>query len=242
MKKFVDLSVRSKEKELLDNCSLSNPELELVLKDIHRVNTLLGGTRITKNALVELFAKNPQNQYTIVDVGCGDGSMLRELAQMCHNMNIRALFSGFDINPQSIQIAREKSSKFSEIVFFEKDILTVQESDLSYDILLCTLTMHHFSEDEIPVFLKTFTQLTRIGVIINDLHRSSLAYYLFQLFSIIFIHTPMAKYDGLVSIKRGFKKQELLKYAMNFPNLKHNIQWRWAFRFLWIMNGKAIIK
>lgn len=242
MKKLVDLSVRSNEKELLDNCNLTKPALELVLKDIHRVNTLLGGTKITKNALVELFIKNPQNQYTIVDVGCGDGSMLRELAQMCHRMNIRVQFFGFDINPQSIQIAREKSSQFSEIVFFEKDILSVQETYLNFDILLCTLTMHHFSKDEIPVFLKKFSQLTRIGVVINDLHRSVWAYYLFQLFSTIFIRTRIAKYDGLISIKKGFKKQELLKYAMDIPSLKHKIQWKWAFRFLWVMNDKAIVK
>jgi len=81
--------------------------------------------------------------------------------------------------------------------------------------------------------------MASLGVIINDLERNRLAYYLFHAFSLIFIKTKIAKQDGLISIRRGFLREELQGMSLAFPNLEHRIRWRWAFRYLWVMQAKA---
>ena len=63
--------------------------------------------------------------------------------------------------------------------------------DAGCDIILCTLTMHHFTDQQICTFIKTFVQLASTGVIINDLQRSKIAYRLFQLFSGIFMKSKL---------------------------------------------------
>lgn len=242
MRTSPDLTFRSNEPELMDTYNVNSAALETVLADINRVNKILGGSKISKKAVAYLFKKSPKPQYTLVDVGCGDGSMLREIAGMSKKMNISVKLIGIDINPKSIALAQQKSWQYPEIRFMEQDILKCPKSVLHCDVLLCTLTMHHFSEDEIPVFLEKFAQLASIGVVINDLHRSILSYALFKLFSAIFIYTPIAKHDGLISIKKGFKRKELLRYAKDLQNVQHTIQWRWAFRFLWVMHTKELVK
>ena len=95
--------------------------------------------------------------------------------------------------------------------------------------------MHHFSNEQIPIFLSQFTNLAKIGVIINDLQRSALAYYLFKGFSAIFIKTKIAKHDGLISIKSGFKKKDLITFSKDLSHSAHTINWKWAFRYVWVM-------
>jgi hypothetical protein len=78
--------------------------------------------------------------------------------------------------------------------------------------------------------------------VINDLHRSKVSFFLFKLFSLIFIKTPIAKHDGLVSIKSAFTKLDLVTFSIDMPHVEHDIRWKWAFRYLWIIrtNGKQL--
>ena len=228
-------SERSTEQELMDDPDIDAITLREVLKDINRSNAMLNGNSITLKAISKLLKMYPKNHYTIVDMGCGDGTMLKEVALFLRQKNINANLIGVDLNAKSIALARELTQDLPEIQFMQQDILALKASDLECDILLCTLTMHHFKNKEIPVFLCQFVKLAGIGVIINDLQRSTIAYYLFKCFSLIFIRTKIAKNDGLISIKSGFFKRELQAFAKQLPDQKHDIRWKWAFRYVWII-------
>ena len=75
----------------------------------------------------------------------------------------------------------------------------------------------------------------RIGIVINDLHRSTLAYRLFQGLCFAFQLNAMSREDGLVSILRGFKKNELVHFSKKLKFSNYKIQWKWAFRYQWII-------
>ena len=232
---MIDLKVRSDQKEILDEWQGDSHELECVLKDINRVNHILGGNSITINAVIDLIQEHPKESYTILDMGCAEGNMLRSLAIAARKKHINLNLIGIDLNRDALTIAEKASIDFPEIVYHEKDILSADFSDFSCDIVITTLTMHHFKYPEILNFAEQFTRLATIGVVINDLHRSALAYYLFKGFSLIFIKTKVAKIDGLTSIRRGFLKSELLTMAKSMTNVYHEIDWKWAFRYVWIM-------
>ena len=232
---MIDLKVRSNQKELLDEWKGDSHELARVLKDINRVNCMLGGNTITVNAVIRLIQEHPKESYTIIDMGCAEGNMLRELAMTARKQHINLNLIGIDLNRDALIIAKKASIDFPEIVYHEKDILNADFSDFSCDIVITTLTMHHFKNPEILNFAQQFTRLASIGVVINDLQRSVLAYYLFKGFSLIFIKTKVAKLDGLTSIRRGFLKSELLALAKSLTNVDHKIDWKWAFRYVWIM-------
>lgn len=232
---MVDLAVRSDREELMDDFKGSVQDLKIVLDDITRVNAVLGGNNITLNAVFRLIARNHKKSYTIIDVGCADGNMLRELALVARKRNIKVELIGVDLNGDALCIAREKSVDFPEIMYFEKDILSNDLNDFKCDIVMNTLMMHHLPDNEILKFIKQFSKLASIGIVINDLHRSVWAYYLFQIFSLIFIKTDVAKIDGLISISKGFKKKDLDSFRNQLIYLEHQITWKWAFRYLWII-------
>ena len=231
-----DLTIRSSEQELMDDPAISQTELQKALLDIPRVNKLLGGNRITIKALERLFIENPlKKEWTIVDVGCGDGEMLRLIADYFKPKNLHLHLVGLDLSPQSIAMGRELSTAYQNIALEVKDILTIDQESFECDIIVCTLTLHHFKNPEILVFMRQFVALAQIAVVINDLQRSKIAYQLFRLFSRIFIKSHIAKNDGLISIASAFKKQELKIVAQQLK-LKHSeITWKWAFRYLWLI-------
>ena len=191
-------------------------------------------------AVGQLIREFPQQSYTILDMGCGNGSMLREVVILGRAMGVEMEAIGIDLSEKGLAIAKAASSDFPEIRYLKQDILALDPDDLNCDILLCTLTMHHFYDENIPTFLGQFAKLARIGIVINDLQRSSLAYHLFKGFSAIFIRTEIAKHDGLISIKSGFTKSELEGFAKDLPSVQHQIKWKWAFRYVWVMRTKLL--
>jgi hypothetical protein len=80
-----------------------------------------------------------------------------------------------------------------------------------------------------------FNTNSKIGIVINDLHRSALAYRLFQVLCFVFQLNAMSREDGLVSILRGFKKEELVRFSEKLNLSNYKIQWKWAFRYQWII-------
>ena len=93
--------------------------------------------------------------------------------------------------------------------------------------------MHHFKEDQLVSFLKPVLQKAKLGIVVNDLHRHKLAYYLFKLLCTTIKNKTIVE-DGLTSVLRGFKREELTTISKQI-NANYQIQWKWAFRFQWIL-------
>lgn len=218
----------------MDTQPLTLDVLESAYNDITTCNRLLGGDTITLKAVWQFIRKHPQPSYTILDVGCGDGSMMRSLSRFLRARRVVHTIIGVDLKQHLLDLAAQKSRDFPELRFQQGDILAA-DATLSCDILITTLTLHHFTEATLPQFLNTFVRLARIGVVINDLQRSKVAYRLFQLFSLFFLKNHIAIHDGLVSITRGFTKKELVQLSKTVPNASHTIRWKWAFRYVWIL-------
>ena len=236
---LIDLSQRSSDVEIMDDFKNPPENLEQILEDINRVNTLLGGFAITQKAITKLLNTHAKTNYTIIDFGCAEGSMLRALATHCRKRNMNVSFIGIDLNEKTLKLAEKKSKNFPEISYLQQDIFQINTKELKCDILISTLTLHHFDNHTIVELLPKFFEIATIGIVINDLQRSVWAYYLFKLFSLIFIKTKIAKIDGLISIRRAFKKSELNAFAKLYPEVTHTIQWKWAFRYLWMLQKPA---
>jgi len=233
---LINLEHRSNEPELMDDPAVKEKDLQIALSDISRANKLLGGNNITLNAVINMMKASGLNrEIVILDLGCGDGEMLRLIADLCRKKNIKVKGIGIDLSDKSLELAKQYSVSYPEIVYYYKNILDIKKSEFGCDIIMCTLTLHHLNKSEIAKLIEKMVSLASLGVIINDLHRNKIAYYLFKLFSFFFIKGHIAKNDGLVSIKRGFKKEELLAYVEDLNVKKSKIHWKWAFRYRWII-------
>jgi 2-polyprenyl-3-methyl-5-hydroxy-6-metoxy-1,4-benzoquinol methylase len=235
---FINTKLRTEETEIMDDFLLEGDELREALDKIAKINQLLGGNKLTLEGLKEILPKTDKNKLiTIVDIGCGNGDMLRKIADFGIQNNHNFKLIGIDANAYTVNHARNLSSNYDNISFLCEDIFSMIEEKMNCDIIVCTLTLHHFKELEIITILKVFKKCAKLGIIINDLQRNAVAYRLFQLLCVTFALNRMSREDGLTSILRGFKKEELVTFSDKLNFKKYSIQWKWAFRYQWIIQN-----
>ena len=232
----INTKFRTEAPEIMDNFALEGETLRDALDKIAKINQLLGGNELTLHGINKLLSKPDKNRiFKIVDVGCGNGDMLRKLADYGKKNNLKLDLLGIDANQFTINHAEKLSENYLNIKYSCEDIFDDKFKALKYDIVLCTLTLHHFKDNEIIDLLTVFYKNAVLGIVINDLQRSAIAYRLFQILCVVFQLNKMSREDGLTSILRGFKKPELINFSrkLNFKNVV--IQWKWAFRYQWII-------
>ena len=238
--KPIEVQFRSTESEIMDDFLLKGTELKEALDKIASINQLLGGNKLTLQGIKLLVSAIEKNkEITIIDVGCGNGDMLRCIADYGLKNNYNFKLIGIDANEFTINHAIDLSKKYNNISFRTLDIFDTSFNEVTYDIALCTLTLHHFNEADILYLLQVFINNSKVGFVINDLHRSKIAYRLFQLVCAVFKLNKMSRQDGLTSILRGFNKKELINFAQQLNIKKYTINWKWAFRYQWIVYNNS---
>ncbi|NNC46750.1 MAG: methyltransferase domain-containing protein [Winogradskyella sp.] len=231
---FIDTTYRSNDAELMDDFSMEGELLRDTLDKLGSINKWLGGNKITIDGVEKLLENQPKDkQYTIIDLGCGHGDILRLIAEFGRKKGYTLKLRGIDANKDAIAYANKLSADYPEISFNHEDIFSESFQKLNFDIALSTLFLHHFSEKEIINLLTVLSNKATLGIVVNDLQRSEVAYGLFRLLG-LFISNHMIVQDGLTSILRSFKRKDLENFS-NQLNLKSHISWKWAFRYQWII-------
>lgn len=234
---MINFKYRSYQEEAMDNLDLPEAELTNALADISLVNHYLGGHSSSIGAL-KPYLKAGEGPLSILDIGCGNGEFLRVLADYCRAHHLKAELVGWDFNPRSVAAAKALSAHYPEIRVEEQNILDFPELPGRNTLVVCNLFLHHFREAEIKKFLDHCLNNGCKAILVNDLHRNKLAYYLFRLFGAIFMKSAVARSDGAISIRRGFLRADLRDLSAQLGVISYSIRWKWAFRYLWILDGR----
>ncbi len=234
MEFFINTQIRTDKEELMDDFSIGGELLKDTLNKLEKINRWLGGNRVSINALKFILKDHPKEiELKIVDIGCGHGDILRDVAKFGREKGYSMKLIGIDANPSAINYANELSLQYPEVSFVSEDIFSENFKKREFDIVMSTLFLHHFKEEQLVSFLRNTLDQTKIGIVVNDLHRHRLAYYLFMLLS-VFIKNKMIVNDGLISVLRGFKRKDLIRISQKLK-VQPQITWKWAFRYQWII-------
>ena len=177
----------------------------------------------------------PKNQpITIVDLGCGGGDILRSIANYGKKEGYTFNLLGVDANKNATDYATKLSAGYDTIKFVNADVFSEEFMAMNYDIVITTLFLHHFKENQLVQLMSHLLKKAKIGMVVNDLHRHRLAYYLFKLITIP-VKNKMIIEDGLTSVLRGFKRKELVNLS-KVLNSNYQLKWKWAFRYQWVLS------
>lgn len=222
---------RSYQKELMDDLGSSGEVIEQTLRELETINRLLGGNQVTTNGLNALTTGKVDNTITIADLGCGGGDILKLVSTWASKKGLSVELVGFDANPHIVDYAKKNCSQFDNITFEVQDIFSEEFKERQFDIIICTLFTHHFHENDLIRIFKQFKSQAKTGVVINDLHRHWLAYYSIKLLTQLFSKSEMVKYDGPLSVKRAFTKNDLKDILTKADISSYQLVWKWAFRW-----------
>jgi 2-polyprenyl-3-methyl-5-hydroxy-6-metoxy-1,4-benzoquinol methylase len=198
----IDFRHRAELSEWMDEpCS---PEiLRSCLQDLARVNRWFLAYRPVSRWLDSLELARMKPPIHIVDVGCGYGDGLRRVEEWARKNKIQVKLTGLDLNPLTVEIAKEATSASSSIQWVSSDVFAF-ESTNPIHVVVSSLFTHHLADSQIVKFLRWMEDNARLGWFINDLSRNAVPYCLFRLFSKMTALHPFVQHDGPVSIARAF--------------------------------------
>jgi 2-polyprenyl-3-methyl-5-hydroxy-6-metoxy-1,4-benzoquinol methylase len=200
------LEVRSLAEEQMDAVALDPNTYAQVLRDLARVNTITMARRPTLSflkAIARALSKTGgRRDLRILDVGFGDGDMLRAIARALPE----AQLTGIDLNPKSAGIARAATPPGVEIDWQTGDYASLAGQD--WDVILSSLVVHHMTHDQLIAFLRFMDKEARCGWLINDLHRHGFAYRGYPLLARIMGTHRIVREDGTLSIARSYRPKE----------------------------------
>ncbi|CAN5915170.1 class I SAM-dependent methyltransferase [soil metagenome] len=233
-------SRRSPETEIMDDLALGGEAMAQTLQELDTINTWLGGNKVVTDALSFLHqipAGKPffARTLTVADLGCGGGDLLKVMARWARKQNVRAKLTGIDANGYIVDYAAANCQAYPEIGFQQQDIFAPAFARQPYDVMVCSLFCHHFTDEQLVVLFRQMYGQARLGVIINDLHRHPLAYHSIHLLTSLFSKSYLVKNDAKLSVLRAFRKQELQRLLAAAGITRYRLKWMWAFRWQLVM-------
>lgn len=196
------LATRAIAEELMDAEDLSPETYADVVHDLAKVNTLTLARRPTVAFLDTIKAQ----KLRILDVGFGDGDMLRTIHRWAAKRGVDATLVGIDLNARSRDAAIEATPPEMMI-----DWRTGDYADLAgegWDVVISSLVAHHMTHDQLVAFLRFMDAEAVQGWFVNDLHRHGFAYLGFPLLARIMRWHPIVRHDGQLSIARSYRPHE----------------------------------
>lgn len=217
---------KSYQKEIMDDFSITDDRIKTALNELEIINKYLGGRSTSRRGLEIISRKiKSNNKITVLDVGSGGSDNVKYL----DNDGRMIFVTSLDINKG---VCRYVKGDRPDIRVVCGNALNLPFKESSFDIIHVSLFLHHFNEGEINNLMQRFMKISRYGVIVNDLHRSILAYTCIKLLTFLFSKSEMVKNDGPLSVKRGFLKHELKEIFSCIKFSSVTIKYRWAFRWL----------
>jgi SAM-dependent methyltransferase len=212
--------------ELMDADDLDPATYAAVVHDLARVNTLTMARRPTlrfftkvHQAIAGCRVREAQKHHSpgirvrpakapikILDVGFGDGDMLRAIAKWGQSRHVELTLVGIDLNPRSARAAREATPPDMAIDYRTGDYADLAGQD--WDVVMSSLVAHHMTHDQLVAFLRFMDAESASGWFVNDLHRHGFAYLGFPLLATLMRWHRIVRHDGQLSIARSYRPDE----------------------------------
>lgn len=203
------LRTRSTDPELLDGEQLDPRELALNLREMARLNRLPGGVGASVNAVVRLLDEGDRRTDAwVLDIGTGSGDFVRRLLRRLPVSVIAA-----DRQPDVIAIAARNLARTSGVTIVQADVRELPLADDEVDVAHASLLLHHLEPRDAVTALSEMRRVARLGVVVNDLRRGTLAFAANAATVIAFTRGHYSRHDGPLSARRSYTLDELDELA-----------------------------
>jgi 2-polyprenyl-3-methyl-5-hydroxy-6-metoxy-1,4-benzoquinol methylase len=204
------------EPELMDRPQPVTAELESDLRNLRALNRYFGSYALVRHFLRRWI--RPGAQLNVLDLATGSGDIPRLVIDYARGVGAKATVDAIDQQSATLEIASGLSAEYPEIDFRQGDVLSFGE-DGQYDIVLCSLALHHFEEAAAVRLLQRCGRLSRRFVLVSDLRRGLLATVGVYFLTTLIYREPMTRTDARLSAERAFSFRE-------FGSLAERAGWR----------------
>jgi SAM-dependent methyltransferase len=226
------LSTRCRQPELMDQPGLDAAQHAHALDGLARINRLSRSDAILWPAIEHLARSAGGSPIRVLDVASGGGDVPIALAKRALRSGLNVRVEGCDVSLEAVRYARRQAEQSGlSLRFFNLDVLN-EPIPLGYDVVTCSLFLHHLTEADACSFLRKAAGATGRLILVNDLVRGPIGYLLAWSACRLLSRSPVVRYDGPVSVAGAFSLAEVRELAKSAGLEGVSLTRRWPRRFL----------
>ncbi|MFT5301810.1 MAG: 2-polyprenyl-3-methyl-5-hydroxy-6-metoxy-1,4-benzoquinol methylase [Mariniblastus sp.] len=238
----INLATRQLEPELMDDPMLDRLDHRQALGGLARAHAFSRTASQIWNQIQSSSALKNRKAFSILDVGCGDGYLLRKIHQLAGRAGKEVSLTGCDFSAAAIEFAREAANEATvPIDFCQLDVL--KDELTQADVVINSLFLHHFSERDAVNILQKFASVATELVVVQDLARTKLGYGLCFVATRLLSRSRIVHVDGLLSVKAAFTVAEFQRMlrAAGIRQAKINKHWPERVTIIWPTSQKELL-
>lgn len=206
------VSQRCLRPELMDQPGLDPGEHRTALAGLGRANWLSRSSSILWSGVSDL-ARNSGRPLRVLDVASGGGDVGLGLERIARRYGCQLTVDGCDVSPTALAVATEAAARQGSAAQFREHNAIRDPLPADYDVVICSLFLHHLSEPEAIAVLKNMGQAAQRRVLVNDLIRTQLGYWLAWCGSRVLTRSHIVRVDGPLSVAAAFRPAEAVALA-----------------------------
>lgn len=201
------------------------------LRGLARLNRASRAASSLWRGVLSLIDPANDSPVTVLDVACGGGDVSRGLARAARRSGLSLSVHGVDISATAQRHAAALAEAKEPITFGIADVLS-DPLPAGFDIVCCSLFIHHLEEDQILMLLKRMAAAARRGIVISDLRRSFFGYRLAQASTRLLSRSPVVWTDGPRSVEGALTLDEFRALAQRAGLVGIEVRRVWPQRYL----------
>jgi len=218
---FFSSPPRNLKPELLDLDDAPFDEVQDSLEDVRLVNRYLGGYKVLLYYIRNFIKRHPlDKEFLVLDLATGSADQPIVVVDMARQLNVKIKVVALDINSKMLNYAHEKIRAYPEIHLVQGDIHSPPFGENSFDVVMNSLSLHHFTKIQAVNILRMADLMSRSGFIINDLNRSRIAHAFILILTRLVTKNRLTRHDAPVSVMNAFTPSEMAVMAQE-AGVKH---------------------
>jgi ubiquinone/menaquinone biosynthesis C-methylase UbiE len=197
--------------ELLDGVLDDPATLAANLRDLRRINDRLGGVALSAAAIDALAAH--RTELSLLDVGTGGADIPVALLERAAASGRHWSIVGLDNRPEVLAaavLARPDLAVTDGLQLHVGDGTSLPYPDDSFDVVHCSLVVHHCTPDEAVILFREMARVARLGVVVNDLDRRWLGWLGAMLIGHLLTRNRYTRHDAPLSVRRAYRRDEMV--------------------------------
>lgn len=223
---------RFRVQEIMDLPDLDRRSHESALRGLGRINVFSRSLPQIWAPILEAGRAVNRETLRVLDLACGGGDLACGIAHRAKAAGLPLEVHGADLSGQAIAFAASQAQKLGvDVHFFKLDALA-DRIPQDYDVVTCTLFLHHLGGEDAERLLAKLGASARRMVLVDDLIRSRLGYALAWGGCRLLSRSKVVHHDGPASVAAAFRLDEVRAMAQAAGLSGATIRTHWPERFL----------
>ena len=219
--------------EKMDDPTLDRTQHVRALNGLRRINAWSRTASTLWREIALVASEQNGRPLKVLDVACGGGDLAVSLARYAKKQGIEIEVHGCDISPTAVEHATDNAQRngVTSSRFYVHNALE-QTLPEQYDVITCTLFLHHLQDHEVVALLQNVAQSVQHTLLADDLIRNRTGYWLAQLGCRVLSRSPIVHYDGPASVRGAYTMDEMKALAAKAGLAGVEFRKHWPERYL----------